>query len=920
MAFKFSQSDLNAINAAKAIRDYNDAEASLAARSLANQQAQSKQKQGGLGGVLQGIGESIGNVGRSFMDIFGSPIANFKDVMAGKSVDAEDSESQKLKKYLWGGENAKDRYLRAAGGGLDAAATVSDLIPGLGKGARVALNVGQGIASGVGNQFANNGANTSLEDVLQSATIGAASAGAGQLVGGRLANRAAANPAKTLIGKAAQSGIGRSALTGAASGAVGGGLATALQGGDFGQTLQGALEGAGQGALGGATTGAVYGLAGTALDKVNNKILNGKKSGNQIPTNVLANTEETIPEGTRRRQTPMDWAENDISGQAKKQNYLQKLGGDLQDVAQATRDSAVYGRLKGNTAQEMINKDAINNLRKNYGYTPDDYEQASNLSTAINKWYDNEIQSSGAEKVNTKLSSNLALPDNNTLPEKYEKAYKATIQNAMNMANAGDSNVVDKYTAGGLERAAKYLGEQEQKLRRTNMNGVDGRPDGDRAELANYYKEARQMLRNEVDSMIELDDITRNNLSKLLDNAGAPEQAKKAILAAKNFSEVKANTSPLEDARTMVRQMKSSGLKRSAAGDNSSSLVTQTANAAGVNDLMKVGLKPVRSAVAGVENAAGKFISAVGNGTSDNAPKAVKAATNLVKAANNGLNVGDADYGFSDKALVSKAGAKVRKKLGMSAKSNEATPLTVGDLATRAISREAGQTAANDVRVAREQAEAQSALNEAQAGYNTALANYQNTMAQAQAAQAQNSEGAQKLQQISDAMEAALAAGDITSYSKLADLYSTAYKIYGKELEAAQAAANPLSSLSSTQLENVNKLDTASNAIDELESLFQKAGGGQGLIGGNAANFMASLGLNSDVSTYNSLSRGLINQIGAAIGKTDSLNTEGEVNRALELIPKFTDDAQTAANKLEQLRQMLATNKQTVYKNYGLTS
>jgi hypothetical protein len=329
---------------------------------------------------------------------------------------------------------------------------------------------------------------------------------------------------------------------------------------------------------------------------------------------------------------------------------------------------------------------------------------------------------------------------------------------------------------------------------------------------------------------------------------------------------------------------------------------------------MRVGLKPVRSAVAGVENAAGKFISAVGNGTSDNGPKAVKAVTNLVKAANNGLNVGDADYGFSDTVGKTKLTRGIRKAFS----GNDS--LTVGDLATRAISREAGQTAANDVKVAREQAEAQKALNEAQAGYNTALANYQNTMAQAQAAQAQNSEGAQKLQQISDAMEAALAAGDITSYNKLADLYSTAYKIYGKELEAAQAAANPLSNLSSTQLENVNKLDTAANAIDELESLFQKAGGGQGLIGGNAANLMASLGLNSDVSTYNSLSRGLINQIGAAIGKTDSLNTEGEVNRALELIPKFTDDAQTAANKLEQLRQMLATNKQTVYKNYGLTS
>ena len=897
MAFKFSQSDLNAINAAKAIRDYNDAEASLAARSLANQQAQSKQKQGGLLGVLQGIGESIGNVGSSLYNIAGTGAASIGDLFAsigsGKVTTKNQDDWKQHMKRLNGDENMsdKDYYLKTAGKSLDAAATVSDFIPGLGKAGKVALNVGQGVASGVGNQFATNGENTTLEQALQGGLIGGVSAGAGQAVGSGLAAKGI--PGNGRIAKALNSNVARGAMTGAASGAVGGGLATALQGGDFGQTLQGALEGAGTGALSGGTTAGIYDLVGAGVNKVNDRILNGKKSTTQTPTNVMADTEETIPEGTRRRQTPMDWAENDISGQAKKQNYLQKLGGDLQDVSQATRDSAVYGRLEGNTAKEMIKKDAINNLRKNYGYTPDDYEQASNLSTAINKWYDNEIQSSGAEKVNTKLSSNLTLPDNNTLPEKYEKAYKATIQNAMNMANAGDSNVVDKYTAGGLERAAKYLGEQEQKLRRTNMNGVDGRPDGDRAELANYYKEARQMLRNEVDSMIELDDITRNNLSKLLDNAGATEQAKKAILSAKNFSEVKSSTAPLEDARTMVRQMKSSGLKRSAAGDNSASFVTQAANAAGVNDLMKVGLKPVRSAVAGAEKAVGKAVSAVGDATagSANGPigKTVGATAKLAKTAATApnLNVG---------------------------------PIDMDSVITGQIARKAGQNVANDVALTREQTDAQNALKEAQKGYNTALANYQNTMAQAQAAQAQNSEGAQKLQQISDAMEAALAAGDITAYNKLADLYSTAYKIYGKELEAAQAAANPLSNLSSTQLENVNKLDVASNAIDELEALFNKAGGGQGLIGGNAANFMASLGLNSDVSTYNSLSRGLINQIGAAIGKTDSLNTEGEVNRALELIPKFTDDAQTAANKLEQLRQMLATNKQSVYKNYGLTS
>lgn len=917
MAFKFSQSDLNAINAAKAIRDYNDAEASLAARSLANQQAQSKQKQGGLGGVLQGIGESIGNVGRSFMDVFGMPIANIKDVIAGKNVDAESSESQKYKKFLWGGENAKDRYLRAGGGGLDAAATVSDLIPGLGKAAKVALNVGQGVASGVGSQFANNGTNTRLEDVLQSATIGAASAGAGQLVGGKLANRAAANPAKTIIGKAAQSGIGRSALTGAASGAVGGGLATALQGGDFGQTLQGALEGAGQGALGGATTGAVYGLAGTALDKVNNKILNGKKSGNQIPTNVMADTQEELPEATKKRQQATNWKDEQID--ASKRNTLQKIGKVLQDTGEITENNDIYGRLNNNTARDVQKRGTIKKLKNEYGYTSADYDKAAELSTAVNHYVQREAEMSGASGFDNNLVSRVSVSADD-VPEMKQKTLNTYRNKSQQLLQGAlvEGGSPDEYSVAGLYKGAETAGDLAKTYYEKSHNKMDGSvSDPELDALSKSYSKLKNEMRTTADNLLggDIDEITRNNLRAMLKNSGAPEQAVKTLSEAKNFKDLIRRTSPLEAARNMYEQMGQVQLKRGATTDTTKvNVLNEAIRASGAPQLAKAAVTPVGQAVGKIEQGVGKFISAVGDKTGDNAPKAVKAATNLVKAANNGLNVGDADYGFSDTVGKTKLTRKIRKTFS----GND--PLTVGDLATRVISREAGQTAANDVKVAREQAEAQRALNEAQAGYNTALANYQNTMAQAQAAQAQNSEGAQKLQQISDAMEAALAAGDITSYSKLADLYSTAYKIYGKELEAAQAAANPLSNLSSTQLENVNKLDTASNAIDELESLFQKAGGGQGLIGGNAANLMASLGMNSDVATYNSLSRGLINQIGAAIGKTDSLNTEGEVNRALELIPKFTDDAQTAANKLEQLRQMLTTNKQTVYKNYGLTS
>jgi hypothetical protein len=67
------------------------------------------------------------------------------------------------------------------------------------------------------------------------------------------------------------------------------------------------------------------------------------------------------------------------------------------------------------------------------------------------------------------------------------------------------------------------------------------------------------------------------------------------------------------------------------------------------------------------------------------------------------------------------------------------------------------------------------------------------------------------------------------------------------------------------------------------------------------------------------MAEGLVNQIAQAIGKTDSLNTEGEVKRALQLVPSLTDDAQTAENKLRTLREMLAQTKANYYGAYGVS-
>ena len=269
-------------------------------RAIANQAAQAKQSQGGLGGVLAGIGESIGNVGKGLVGMFGTGGAAIGDIFSSIGSGKVTTKNQDdFNKWLAGTDNKKDAYAKNAGVALDAAANLSDLIPGLGTGARVALNIGQGAVSGIGQELADNGTNASVENALRRGVTGAAAAGAGQLVSNKLAKGVAGNGR---IAKALNSNVGKGALTGAAAGAVGGGLGTALYGGDLGQTLAGALQGAGGGALGGGAMAGTMGLLGTGLDKIGRKINpDAANVVNQLPDSAITKKATVQPEAPARR-------------------------------------------------------------------------------------------------------------------------------------------------------------------------------------------------------------------------------------------------------------------------------------------------------------------------------------------------------------------------------------------------------------------------------------------------------------------------------------------------------------------------------------------------------------------------------------------------------------------------------------------
>lgn len=877
-------SDWEAIQRREMERQQQEAAQRYAAaqNNLSNQQ---EKKTGLLESVLTGIGNSVKNVGDTLYNMFGTGAASVRDLVTGNAGTGKYTKEweQYAKEAIYGDKDMsdKDYYAKTGGKALDAAATVSDLIPGLGTGAKVALNVGQGAASGAAQNFIDNGANVSLEDILKGAATGAASAGVGQYVGGKLASKTAGS---STLSKALNSNIGKAALTGAASGATGSGLATALNGGNIGQIIGNAAQGAGGGALAGGTMAGAMGLAGAGLEKLNNKIV-----GTDIDQTAVAKAPRVEDIAAEDGATATGWGDKNMTNAAKKRNALQKFGDTLQETGQKTQDQSVTGKLKGNTADDMANKNSIQRLR-DIGFEPSDYEQAANLSEVANKWYDDQVK---ASKVTLDMPDTYKLADDAAYtrqlsPEKAEQL-KMDITKRLDAVRKTGGGLAT-FDAAGLERVARDLGQDVEKMTTTNYGGSKKRINNLSAEAeayANALNDIKLALRSKVDDMT---DYSPETLRKVLKDAGATQKQIDYLTDAKSMAQVKRNTSLLEDARTMQRQIKSSPLKRGANADASTNFTTQAANASGLSGLLNMAAEPIGKAVGGVEKGLGKIISNAGNvidGKAGNMTgKAAGAAQDLVSALNNST-LYDASY----------AGLLP----------------SFGDVMTSQLARQSGISGAKRIDDA-------AALREAQQQAQDAQSNYNNVVAQTQAAYAnamqpmQTNAGQSQLDRIANAMELALNAGDITAYSQLADLYQQAYKIYGAET----TSNNPYSNLSSTQLENINKLDTASNAIDELEALFNQAGGGQGLLGGNIANWMGSLGLNSDVATYNALSRGLINQIGAAIGKTDSLNTEGEVNRALELIPKMTDDAQTAQNKLAQLRQMLNTNKQTVYQNYGV--
>lgn len=359
----------------------------------------------------------------------------------------------------------------------------------------------------------------------------------------------------------------------------------------------------------------------------------------------------------------------------------------------------------------------------------------------------------------------------------------------------------------------------------------------------------------------------------MLKDAGAPKQSIEQLSKAKSFKELKAMTAPLEEARNINSQVEITPTKRGATTDNSISVPNKVLKKAGAAQLLDTVAAPVGSLVGTIEKGLGKVIGGVGDAISGVNSGAAGKLANAIGGAVSSVN---------NPALANKAfgGAD----LGLP---------TVGDIVTSQTARQAGLSAARNIDAEKELENARQEAQNAQADYDTAMAQAQQNLALADKMTQAQSQGQQQLDRISNAMQLALNAGDITSYAKLADLYQDAYKIYGAE--TAQATTEP------TKLtDNQTK---ALNALQQLSTLEQMTPDAGTALANSPLGFIVNATGGND---YANQAQSLALTLGYLQSGANVSAKEAE-NIGKSYIPTAFDSEAVRRNKLQRARELLNT-------------
>lgn len=157
-------------------------------------------------------------------------------------------------------------------------------------------------------------------------------------------------------------------------------------------------------------------------------------------------------------------------------------------------------------------------------------------------------------------------------------------------------------------------------------------------------------------------------------------------------------------------------------------------------------------------------------------------------------------------------------------------------------------------------------------------------------------------------LEQALA--DIQGDPKNTEKYLSVYKTV-KDSEGG-GKGGKMDAVSKRQAANIN---SAEQIVGQLEGLYGQAGGAKGF-GGYLTKLTSKTPLNSQQKAYSDQRGAYISRLVRALGEVGTLN-EGDIQRAVALIPDYTDTKESAAMKWAGLRSVLNNTKQSLYDTAG---
>lgn len=956
MAFRLNDDELKYLRTTQGGADLGRTLADLAGNSKVKENKNIFESIiGGIGEKVNDIGSTLGNIGKtivggitensrkqetknlmsqdsarrneiakkygyaSYSDAMNDDNASqaFWDEIKDSSKTTQQALSDKTERDRNSLGNVRDIDLnQAKGQALSTIGTVLDLAPGFG----VAGNIASGIVEGVGDAYKNaaGGGQVSLQDALARAGAGGLSAA----VSGGIANKLGAG--KTILGQA-----GKSAISGGLGGATAGGVMAAANGGNI---LEGVIEGGKSGAAGGALMGGGSAAIGKVGQVVGNKI-----RGIKEPIATIEKT-PTVDDAQVKK--------GNLAGRALKKT------GETMETAQTNLTRAERNKLGIKNTGEVVNK-----VRKRTGMSSvqDQAEFARNITGAGDKSVMDTIQKYNMAQDNGKPIT--------LTTDKYEVAVNDAVKARWRKSTMGESyddfrdNLIKEIKSTDPITASNMLKDDARMLR---ANGAMTDPkNAVKAEILTDIAKQMDDLSYSV--------IPEKNVNRMFDDTIDEFRTRAQEAKAQgNNKHAKAYTKLADELENTPRTIKAfrsfkkdfvdaSNIANITSGARSGSLEAGLGKGINIrnkltNTLLAEPTDRILAYAGGKISDLGDVVNGVGGiprvDTLSNVDSGITGyltGKNTIDSPLKGRATTAALNGIADnvtaldvinpniRGKVADLSTALQRNIGGGENIN-----SLINIGNRIAARGIAQNQVNNAERAKFEQEANDAINNAVNEYGSGVLNFTSlpenlndtqqailstaagnipqtaqTYAQEPEYTSGQSTAISTLDRIGKAAELALNAGDLTSFATLLNLYKQASELYG--------GGNTSNKLNATQQNNLAKLEAAGTAIDELESLYNQAGGGQGRIGGNIAEFGAKLGLNNDASAYNSAARGLINQIAAAVGKTDSLNTEGEVQRAMDLIPKITDTPEEASVKLESLRKMLNANKQTYADLYGVS-